>query len=109
LRQRLLQAELDVIVDRRNFLLTVGYVLRNYRRMQQKPHPVRAYRHGQSPRVSLSELARRLGTSKTTLSQIENGSRPVSLELLPKLRAETGIPGYVLRPDLAEILEPAVK
>lgn len=53
-------------------------------------HPLRAHRL--SRKLSLSELARRVGTSAATLSRIELGSRTPSLALAAKLKQKTGIP-----------------
>ena len=66
-------------------------------------HPIRAYRESRKPRIRQAELAKRIGTTKTTLSEIENGKRPVSMDLLPKIEAETGISAKILRPDVAKL------
>lgn len=50
---------------------------------------------------TVQAFAQRLGTSKATVSRIENDKQPVSVEMLPKITAETGIPAEVMRPDLA--------
>lgn len=50
-------------------------------------HPLRAYRR--SLGESLAALARRIGTSKATLSRIETGKQNASLGLIAKLKAES--------------------
>lgn len=65
-------------------------------------NPIKAYRKSHNPPLRLEDLAARVGTTKANLSRIENGLQLVSEGLLPKLIAETGIPGNVLRPDLAK-------
>jgi len=70
-------------------------------------HPIKAFRKRHNPPLRLEDLAGRLGMTKANLSRIENGKQPISEELLPKLIAETGIPGKVLRPDLAELFAEA--
>lgn len=54
--------------------------------------------------VTFSDLAKRVGTSKCTISQIATGKRSVSVDLLAKLSKETGIPAAEWRPDLAKVL-----
>jgi transcriptional regulator with XRE-family HTH domain len=71
--------------------------------MSEPEHPLKTYR--EANKITLEKLAESLGTTKATLSQIENGKRQVSQELLPKIREETGIPAKMLRPDLAEIFD----
>jgi len=51
---------------------------------------VRELRHGQ--RISLRELARRLGVSAATVSQIENGRTSVTLRRLGQIAAALGVP-----------------
>jgi transcriptional regulator with XRE-family HTH domain len=50
-------------------------------------HPLRAYRGRKA--LSLSALARQVGTSKATLSRIENGRQEPSLALVAKIKAAT--------------------
>lgn len=73
-------------------------------------HPLTAltdYRR-QNDRMTLDDLVvalldkREFKTTKATLSRIENGEHPVSIELLPHLMAVTGLSAQVLRPDIAE-------
>lgn len=75
--------------------------------MDASEHPVRAYRLGQNPPVTLEDLADRVGTTKANLSRIETRKQVLSEELLPKLMAETGIPAEQLRPDLAKLFNAA--
>lgn len=51
-------------------------------------HPLRAYRDrtGQS----LEELAKECGTTRATLSRIENGLQNPSLDLMDRIRTATG-------------------
>lgn len=51
-----------------------------------------------APRGALSDLARRLGVSHTTV--IRWTQRRVPAEMVRSLAQETGIPPHVLRPDL---------
>jgi transcriptional regulator with XRE-family HTH domain len=55
------------------------------------------------PPVKQRDLAERIGTTKANLSRIENGKQELSVELLPKLVAETGISASRLRPDLEKL------
>jgi len=71
--------------------------------MDARLHPLRAYRLGQDPTITLEDLADRLGTTKASLSRIESGKQQLSEELLRKLVAETGISASALRPDLAKL------
>lgn len=67
---------------------------------------LREYRVGADKTLDdlVADLKKKRGfrTTKATLSRIENGEHPVSLEMLPHLRAVTGLSGAQLRPDLAE-------
>lgn len=71
------------------------------------PNPVRAYRLRQDPPIKLQALADRLSIDRITLWRIETGKQRVSEDLLPRIVAETGIPGGELRPDLAPAFEAA--
>lgn len=70
-------------------------------------NPIRAYRLRQKPPVKLRDLADRLSIDRISLWRIETGKQRVSDDLLPKIVAETGIPGIELRPDLAPAFESA--
>lgn len=71
--------------------------------MDASEHPIRAYRLGMNPPLSLEDLAGRLGTTKPNLSRIENGKQKLSEDLLFRIVAETGISADRLRPDLAKL------
>lgn len=73
--------------------------------MDASLHPVRAYRFARKPPVTLGDLARRLRTTKANLSRIETGKQELSVDMLPKLMAATGIAARDLRPDLAKLFE----
>jgi transcriptional regulator with XRE-family HTH domain len=68
-------------------------------------HPIRAYRKAQKPPLSLEELAVDLGTTKATLSRIENGVMDLSVKLAKKIADRTGLSMAVLCPDLAPMFE----
>ena len=53
-------------------------------------HPLKQWRTDR--RMSLGKAAAQLGTSKPTISRIENGKRSPSLALAAKLSEQTGIP-----------------
>lgn len=59
--------------------------------------------HGMSldDMVDALRKLRGFSTSKATLSRVEAGEFPVSLEMLPHLIAVTGLSGRELRPDIA--------
>ncbi|NUT40611.1 MAG: helix-turn-helix domain-containing protein [Thermoactinospora sp.] len=65
------------------------------------PHEVgaRLRRMREARGISLSELARRAGVGKATLSGVENGSRNPTLETLWAITAQLGVP-------LAAVLDP---
>lgn len=71
--------------------------------MDDAVHPLRAFRLRQQPAMSLNALARRLATTKATISRIETGKQRITEALLGKLVAGTDIPAHVLRPDLAKL------
>lgn len=73
--------------------------------MADSIHPVRAYRKAQEPPLPLHALAGDIGVTKATLSRIETGDMPLSIELAKKLSARTGIPMSRLLPDLASMFE----
>jgi transcriptional regulator with XRE-family HTH domain len=60
--------------------------------MQDPSHPLRKWRLGQDPAVTLDTLAKRLGVRASHLSQVERGIRGVSMDLAAKIERETGIP-----------------
>ncbi len=68
---------------------------------------IRGFRLSQMPKLSQGALAARVGITKASLSRIESGKLPLSIDLGRKLSIETGIPFRRLRPDLAEMVEAA--
>lgn len=72
-------------------------------------HPLQAYRDARG--VTLDELAARVGTSKATLSRVENWKQDPSLDLIGKLKAATdGIVSaddFLRRPEDVPTSEPA--
>jgi transcriptional regulator with XRE-family HTH domain len=75
--------------------------------MGDSVHPIRAYRLGKNPPITLEALAKRVRTTKPNLSRIETGKQMPSDELLSRLVTETGIPARLLRPDLAKLFTAA--
>jgi transcriptional regulator with XRE-family HTH domain len=67
-------------------------------------HPFIKFRNKHKPPMTQSELARRLGVTRSCINRIENGNRQVGIELLPKAVAETGATPAELRPDLRGVL-----
>lgn len=66
-------------------------------------HPLRAWRLAQTPPVTLEVLAGRLGTTKASLSRIENGKQVCGFDLVKKVVTETGISARLLRGDIAPL------
>ena len=64
-------------------------------------HPITAYRqkHG----LTKAALAAKMGCTYVSLIRWERGE-PISLEWLPKIMEATGIPGPLLRPDIAAMM-----
>lgn len=62
-------------------------------------HPLTAYRrkHG----LTLEALAQRAGTSKATLSRIENNGSDPSVALIRRLMEQTGLPWEAFDPARA--------
>ncbi len=50
-------------------------------------------------RLTLRDLAQRVGATVATLSRIENGTRSPSLALVARLKAETGLSADAFLPD----------
>jgi transcriptional regulator with XRE-family HTH domain len=67
-------------------------------------HPLRAYRENHSPKLTVRELARRLGKSSAAVSRWETGKRKPDIGELVGISTATGIPPEKLRPDLASVL-----
>lgn len=53
--------------------------------MTKQEHPLRAWRHRQEPRKTLSDVAEKVGVTPSHLSEIENWNNEPSLELTAKL------------------------
>ena len=66
-------------------------------------HPLTSYRAKVG--ASQTELAARVGTAASYISQIETGFRRPSIEMAKRIAAATGLPISDLRPDLREIFE----
>lgn len=54
-------------------------------------HPLKAWRRGQAPKVTLTALAQRVGVTASHLSEIENYKNEPSLDLANRLSDATGI------------------
>jgi transcriptional regulator with XRE-family HTH domain len=65
-------------------------------------HPLRKFR--QENEISQSEMARRLGLSRSFLQRVEAGTRMPGPDVTRKINAETGIPEREIRPDLADLI-----
>lgn len=55
-------------------------------------HPLREWREGITPKVTLATLAGEVGVTPSHLSEIENRRNEPSLALAAKLSKRTGIP-----------------
>lgn len=73
--------------------------------MTQEIHAIRAYRKAQKPPLSLESLAADVGVTDATLSRIETGKLPLTVDLAKKLSLRTGISMSVLCPDLAPMFQ----
>ena len=71
-------------------------------RMTESGEVIRDYRHGQEPRMPQEVLAAKVGVTKATLSRIESGKLPLTLDVALKISAATGIPMRKLMPELAD-------
>ena len=67
-------------------------------------HPLKTWRLAQTPAVSQTELARRLGVARAHICLIEARQRQISLDLLPKLARITGLAPDIVRPDLVKTM-----
>jgi transcriptional regulator with XRE-family HTH domain len=72
-------------------------------------HPFTRYRKKHIPPMSMADLGRMLGMDRSNVLRIERGERQVSLALLGRVSALTGIAVGDLRPDLREVLEQAAE
>ncbi len=85
--------------------MTGSYVQRNYVVMSEEIHPIRAYRLAQKPRLSLDSLGADVEVTGATLSRVETGKLPLTVDLAKKLSLRTGISMSVLCPDLAPMFQ----
>lgn len=74
--------------------------------MTDEMHAIRAYRKAQKPPLSLDSLGADVDVTGATLSRIETGKLPLTVDLAKKLSLRTGIPMAVLCPDLAPMFQP---
>lgn len=72
-------------------------------------HPLKAWRDRQDPPLTLDEAAKQFGVAKSTVSRWETGARDLEEDYLRSVSEKTGIPAAVLRPDLAELFQPAAQ
>lgn len=73
-----------------------------------KMHPIKAYRESQDPPLTQKQLAKQLGLKfRETVARWEAGTRKIDTDKLAKVTKVTGIPARELRPDLADLMEPA--
>lgn len=57
---------------------------------------------------NIAYLAKELGVSRTFISFLVTGKKPIPLEHLPKIKSVTGINAKDLRPDVYEIFKDEV-
>jgi DNA-binding XRE family transcriptional regulator len=67
-------------------------------------HPLCRYR-GQR-KISLKNLAAKVGTTHATLSRLESGKQTPRVGLVRRLSSVTGIPAAAFLPDLAKLFQP---
>lgn len=67
-------------------------------------NPIRAYR--QENGLTQKQFADLCDVARTTVARWETDARKIDTEKVPKVSEVTGIPRSVLRPDLAELLQP---
>lgn len=65
-------------------------------------HPLKTFR--ETHKLSQSDLARLLETSRSNVNRWESGERNIEAQKVPTISKKTGIPAAELRPDLAELL-----
>lgn len=85
--------------------MTESYAMRNHKHMTESGERIRDYRLSQKPRMPQEDLAVKVGITKASLSRIESGKLPLSIDLAQKISEATGIPFRDLRPDLAAMVE----
>lgn len=71
-------------------------------------HALTAFREAQDPPLSQADLADLVDVSRPTVHRWEAGDRKIDVDKLPRVVEVTGIPAAILRPDLAELMSPAV-
>jgi transcriptional regulator with XRE-family HTH domain len=54
----------------------------------------------EAEKLTVPQAAERVGVKRATWWRWENGVRPIGLDSLERVAAETGVPAAVLRPDL---------
>lgn len=59
--------------------------------MIRMEHPLKVWRRGQTPKVTLAALAQRVGVTASHLSEVENYKNEPSLDLTNRLSELTGI------------------
>lgn len=69
-----------------------------------KVHPLQAFRERHDPPLSQTDLAKLLGVTRPTVNRWEAGRRKIDDDKLPEVVKLTGIPAYILRPDLARLM-----
>lgn len=67
-------------------------------------HPLTRWRF-ENGRMSLADLGKRVGVSAPHLSDIENGSKRPSFELLQRLNEETKLPVEQIHPVFAKAVK----
>lgn len=67
-------------------------------------HALRIWRQTRRPPLTQTDLARRLGLSRSYVHRIETGSRQIGLDLLPLICRRTGLTPEELRPDLSRLM-----
>ena len=68
-------------------------------------HALRIWRQTRRPPLSQSDLARKLGLSRSYVHRVETGARQIGLDLLPLICRRTGLSPEELRPDLTRLLQ----
>jgi transcriptional regulator with XRE-family HTH domain len=66
--------------------------------MEKPTSPIAQYRKANGE--TMKSLGEKLGVDKTTILRWESGSHPVPTKRLLDLEKATGIPRWVLRPDI---------
>lgn len=59
--------------------------------MIRMQHPLKTWRNGQSPKMTLVALAQRVGVTASHLSEVENYKNEPSLDLTNRLSNVTGL------------------